>query len=53
MAKNSRRYLSRLQIEILDGRGRKINPRAIDWSSDEASEYTLRQRSGRKNRSAP
>ena len=48
MAKN-RRYLSRMQIEILDGRGRKVNPRAIDWSSDEAAEYTLRQKAGRKN----
>ena len=48
MAKN-RRYLSRMQIEILDGRGRKVNPRSIDWSSDEAAEYTLRQKAGRKN----
>lgn len=48
MAKN-RRYLSRMQIEILDGHGRKINPRSIDWSSNEAAEYTLRQNAGRKN----
>jgi murein L,D-transpeptidase YcbB/YkuD len=48
MAKNPR-YLSRMKIEILDGRGRKVNPRDIDWSSNEATEYTLRQASGRKN----
>jgi murein L,D-transpeptidase YcbB/YkuD len=48
MARNPR-YLSRLKIEILDGRGRRVNPRAIDWSSNEATEYTLRQEAGRKN----
>jgi murein L,D-transpeptidase YcbB/YkuD len=43
------RYLSRMKIEILDGHGRKVNPRAIDWDSNEAAEYTLRQKAGRKN----
>ena len=43
------RYLSRMKIEILDRHGRRINPRSIDWSSNEAAEYTLRQRAGRKN----
>ena len=48
MAKNPR-YLSRMSIKILDGKGREVNPSRIDWSSDEATEYTLRQDSGRKN----
>lgn len=48
MAKNPR-YLSRMSIKILDGKGRKVNPSQIDWSSNEATEYTLRQDSGRKN----
>lgn len=48
MGKNPR-YLSRMQIEVLDGHGRRVNPRAIDWSSNEATEYTLRQKAGRKN----
>jgi murein L,D-transpeptidase YcbB/YkuD len=48
MEKNPR-YLSRMQIEVLDGHGRRVNPRAIDWSSNEATEYTLRQKAGRKN----
>jgi murein L,D-transpeptidase YcbB/YkuD len=48
MAKNPR-YLSRMNIKILDGRGRTVNPRRIDWSSNEAAEYTLRQDAGRKN----
>jgi murein L,D-transpeptidase YcbB/YkuD len=48
MVKNPR-YLSRMNIRILDGRGREVNPRRIDWSSNEATEYTLRQDAGRKN----
>jgi murein L,D-transpeptidase YcbB/YkuD len=45
----SPRYLSRMKIEVLDARGRRVSPRRIDWSSDEAAEYTLRQKAGRKN----
>jgi L,D-transpeptidase YcbB len=48
MAKNPS-YLSRMSIKILDGKGREVNPSQIDWSSNEATEYTLRQDSGRKN----
>ena len=47
MVKNPR-YLSRMNIKILDGRGRKVNPRRIDWSSNEATEYTLRHRPGNR-----
>jgi L,D-transpeptidase YcbB len=48
MIKN-RLYLSRMSIKILDGKGHEVNPRRIDWSSNEAAEYTLRQDAGRKN----
>jgi murein L,D-transpeptidase YcbB/YkuD len=43
------RYLSRLKIKILDRHGHMVSPRAIDWSSSEATEFTLRQDSGPKN----
>jgi L,D-transpeptidase YcbB len=52
MVKNPR-YLSRMNIRILDERGRTVNPRRIDWSSNEATKYTLRQDSGRKNSLGP
>jgi murein L,D-transpeptidase YcbB/YkuD len=42
-------YLSRMNIRMLDARGREVNPGAIDWSSNEATEFTFRQESGRKN----
>ncbi|SDR64191.1 Putative peptidoglycan binding domain-containing protein [Rhizobiales bacterium GAS113] len=43
------RYLSRLKIKILDRRRHAVNPRAIDWSSAEATEFTLRQDAGPRN----
>ncbi len=39
-------YLSRSRIRILDGRGREINPRAIDWTTERAANFTLRQDPG-------
>jgi murein L,D-transpeptidase YcbB/YkuD len=42
-------YLSRSKIRILDGRGREINPRAVDWSSERAANFTLRQDPGAGN----
>jgi L,D-transpeptidase YcbB len=42
-------YLSRSKIRILDGRGREINPRAIDWTSERAANFTLRQDPGAGN----
>jgi L,D-transpeptidase YcbB len=42
-------YLTREKIRILDGSGQEINPRAIDWSSERAVNYTLRQDSGAGN----
>jgi L,D-transpeptidase YcbB len=42
-------YLTRSKIRILDGRGREINPRAIDWSTERAANFTLRQDPGAGN----
>ncbi|MDE2364315.1 MAG: L,D-transpeptidase family protein [Hyphomicrobiales bacterium] len=42
-------YLSRAKIRILDGRGAEIDPRQVNWSTEKATNYTLRQDSGRGN----
>jgi L,D-transpeptidase YcbB len=42
-------YLSRSKIRILDGRGREINPSSIDWSTERAANFTLRQDPGAGN----
>ncbi len=42
-------YLTRQKIRILDGSGQEINPRAINWNSERAVNYTLRQDSGAGN----
>jgi L,D-transpeptidase YcbB len=42
-------YLSRAKIRILDGRGREINPRAVDWTTERAANFTLRQDPGSGN----
>ncbi len=42
-------YLNREKIRILDGQGNPINPRSIDWTSQKAVNYTLRQDSGTAN----
>jgi L,D-transpeptidase YcbB len=42
-------YLTRAKIRILDGSGQEINPRAVDWNSERAVNYTLRQDSGSNN----
>jgi L,D-transpeptidase YcbB len=39
-------YLTRSKIRILDGRGKEISPRSIDWSTERAVNYTLRQDPG-------
>ncbi len=39
-------YLSRAHIRILDGHGKEVNPGAIDWNSEKATNYMLRQDSG-------
>jgi len=42
-------YLAREKIRILDGTGAEIDPKRIDWSSERAVNYTLRQDSGAGN----
>jgi murein L,D-transpeptidase YcbB/YkuD len=42
-------YLSRARIRILNNKGQEINPGAINWNSDQAKNYTLRQDSGAGN----
>jgi murein L,D-transpeptidase YcbB/YkuD len=42
-------YLRRYSIRIYDGGGREIDPRAVDWYSDEAVRYLLRQDPGEEN----
>ncbi len=42
-------YLSRARIRVLDGHGDEIDPRGVNWSSERALNYTLRQDSGAGN----
>ena len=42
-------YLTRAKIRILDGSGQEINPRSVNWSTERAANYTLRQDSGSGN----
>jgi murein L,D-transpeptidase YcbB/YkuD len=42
-------YLTRAKIRILDGSGKEINPKAVDWNTERAVNYTLRQDSGTSN----
>lgn len=42
-------YLAKEKIRILDGAGNEVNPRSIDWSTQRATNYILRQDSGTAN----
>ncbi len=42
-------YLAREKIRILDGSGAEVDPKRIDWSTERAVNYTLRQDSGAGN----
>ncbi len=42
-------YLARQKIRILDGAGAEIDPASINWSSRQATNYTLRQDPGNGN----
>ncbi|MGO8739989.1 L,D-transpeptidase family protein [Rhodoblastus sp.] len=42
-------YLERAHIRILTYQGKEVNPRSIDWNSDKATNYILRQDSGKGN----
>jgi murein L,D-transpeptidase YcbB/YkuD len=39
-------YLTRSRIRILDGDGNVIDPESVDWNTERAVSYTLRQDSG-------
>jgi murein L,D-transpeptidase YcbB/YkuD len=39
-------YLARARIRILDGKGNEVNASSINWNSDKATNFTLRQDSG-------
>src|SRR5580692_8522888 len=42
-------YLTRAKIRILDGQGKEINPKSVNWTTERAANYTLRQDSGTSN----
>ncbi len=42
-------YLTRAKIRILDGSGKEINPKSVNWGTERAANYTLRQDSGAGN----
>ena len=42
-------YLTRAKIRVLDGRGNEIDPRNVDWNTEKAVNYTLRQDAGAAN----
>ncbi len=42
-------YLTRAKIRILDAGGDVIDPKSVDWSTERAVSYTLRQDSGAGN----
>lgn len=42
-------YLAKMKIRILDGKGQEIDPQTIDWSTQSAVNYTLRQDPGAAN----
>ena len=39
-------YLAKMKIRVLDGKGQEVDPRALDWSTESAVNYTLRQDPG-------
>jgi len=42
-------YLNRMKIRVLDGQLHEVDPRSIDWSSERAANFILRQDSGAGN----
>jgi len=42
-------YLARMHIRVLDGQLHEIDPRSINWSTDRATNYILRQDPGAGN----
>ncbi len=42
-------YVGRMHMRVLDAQGQEIDPRSVDWSSDRAPNFTIRQDSGSFN----
>ena len=42
-------YIARMHMRVLDGSGREIDPASVNWNSDGAPNYTVRQDSGTFN----
>jgi murein L,D-transpeptidase YcbB/YkuD len=42
-------YLSKMKIRILDAKGQEVDPQTLDWSTEKAVNYTLRQDPGEIN----
>jgi L,D-transpeptidase YcbB len=42
-------YVERMHMRVLDGQGRELDPRSIDWSADRAPNFTIRQDAGSWN----
>jgi murein L,D-transpeptidase YcbB/YkuD len=42
-------YVERMHMRVLDAQGREIDPRSVDWNSDRAPNFTIRQDSGAWN----
>ena len=42
-------YVGRMHMRVLDGQGQEIDPRLVDWASDRAPNFTIRQDSGNSN----
>ncbi|MBM3655235.1 MAG: murein L,D-transpeptidase, partial [Alphaproteobacteria bacterium] len=42
-------YLKRSHIRVLNAHGEEVDPRSINWASERAAQYTLRQDSGSSN----
>jgi L,D-transpeptidase YcbB len=42
-------YLAKMKIRILDGKGQEVDPQTLDWSTQRAADFTLRQDPGTAN----
>lgn len=42
-------YLEKMKIRILDAKGQEVDPKTLDWSTQDAVNYTLRQDPGTIN----
>jgi len=42
-------YAERMHMRVLDGAGNEVDPRSVDWNSERAPNFTIRQDSGTWN----